>query len=301
MKVSEIAKRSGYEFCGDDFEIDSLRFAECAEKNSIAIVQKPDCIESVKARCVLAQPMLLNTDKTIIFAGDSLEYAAVKIARILQMENGAYIRTVKYRLCDEYYLGDNVVIGSNTYIGPNACIDNDVYIGDNCFISSNAHIGMGTVIKNGVKIGNGTTVGSDSFYHYYDDGLQEFEGIGNVVIEDEVSIGNNTTVQRGTFSDTIIGARSKIGNLIDIGHDVCIGHDCKIVSQTGIASNVNIGDYVTIYGQVGVSNNVCIGNKAVVYAKSLVTKNVNENRHISGMYARDHVEELKIQAKLRKL
>lgn len=152
-----------------------------------------------------------------------------------------------------------------------------------------------------VSIGDGTIIGAESFYHYFDNGLQEFEGLGTVIINDNVSIGSNTIIQRGTFSDTLIGARSRIGNLIDIGHDVFIGHDCKIVSQTGIASNVRIKNYVTIYGQVGVANGINIGNQAVVYAKSLVTKNIDDNQHVSGMYARDHIDELRIQAKLRKL
>lgn len=300
MRVSEIADRCGYEYCGEDLEVDSLRFAVCAGHNSIAIAQPADCIGEIEAQCILIQPALINTDKTIIFAGDSIEYAAVKIARLLQAEKGIRSRSVKYQQHDHYFIGEHTVIGKNTYVGPNACIDDDVIIGDDCFIAPNVHIGTGTIIHNGVRIGSGSFVGSDSFYHYYDDGLQEFEGLGVTMIREGVSIGNNTTIQRGTFSDTIIGARSKIGNLIDIGHDVCIGHDCKIVSQTGIASNVKVGNYVTIYGQVGVANHVTIGDKAVVYAKSLVTKNVNAGKHVSGMYARDHIEELRMQAKLKK-
>lgn len=301
MRISEIAKRSGCEFCGEDLEVDSIRFAECAGDNSIAIVVNQECANNIKAKCILVQPMLISTNKTIIFAGDSLELASVKIARILQEERAKHRKTMGYRRQGHFYSGENVTIGGNTFIGPNVCIDNDVIIGNDCYISANSHIGSGTIIKNGVKIGDGVTIGADSFYHYYDDGLQEFEGLGIVIIEDNVSVGNKTIIQRGTFSDTILGARSKLGNLIDIGHDVVIGHDCKIVSQTGIASNVRIKNYVTIYGQVGVANNVCIGEKAVVYAKSLVTKNVNDNQHVSGLYARDHAEELKIQAKLRRL
>ncbi len=301
MKVSEIAGRSGYGFCGKDMDVDSLRFAECAGESDIAIVKNSGCVEHLTARCILSRPMLISTDKTIIFAGDPLEYASVKIARILKECKEGHPRTEKYRLQDNFYLGENVSIGNNTYIGPNACIDHGAIIGNDCFISAHSHIGSGVIIKNNVKIGDGAIVGADSFYHYYDDGLQEFEGIGTVIIEDGVSIGSKTIIQRGTFSDTIIGTRCKIGNLIDIGHDVVIGHDCKIVSQTGIASEVRIKDYVTIYGQAGVANDVCIGDKAVIYAKSLVTKDVDDNHHVSGMYARDHAEELRIQAKLRNI
>lgn len=301
MKISEIAIQSGYEFCGDDIDVNSLRYAEYAEDNSIAIVKNTDCIEKIKAKCILLQPNIIKTDKSIIFVTDSIEFASVKIARILQENRGDFPQIVKYRQKDNFYFGENVSIGSNTVIGPNVCIDNNVVIGNDCYIAPNTHIGDGTIIKDYVKIGDGSTIGSDSFYHYYEDGLQEFKGMGSVIIEENVSIGSKTIIQRGTFSDTIIGTRSKIGNLIDIGHDVIIGHDCKIVSQTGIASNVKIGNYVTIYGQVGISNNVCIGERAVVYAKSIVTRHVKKNQNISGIYARNHVEELKMQAKLRRI
>lgn len=301
MKISEIAKKCDYEFCGQDLEADSLRFWYCAGQNSIAIVNSNVDIEKIKARCILVQPTLINTDKTIIYTTDPIEFASVKIARLLREDRCNDSCPIKYRLCDNYFLCDNVVIGQNTYIGPNTCIDNDVVIGDNCVISSNVHVGRGTVIHNAVKIGSGSFVGADSFYHYYDEGLKEFEGLGVVIISEDVSIGNNTTIQRGTFSDTFIGSRCKIGNLIDIGHDVSIGCDCKIVSQTGIASNVRIGNCVMIYGQAGIANDVIIGDRSVVYAKSLVTKNIKENQHVSGLYARDHAAELRIQAKLRKL
>ncbi len=301
MRISEIAKECGYEFCGDDIDVISIRFAECAGDDSIAIIKNPDCIDGIEAKCILIQPMLVKTDKSIIFAGDSLDLASMKVAGVLQKGISRYSQIAEYRQQKNYYVGKNVLIGKNTFVAPNVCIDNNVVIGDDCYISANSHIGSGVIIKNGVKIGDGSTVGADSFYHYYDDGLHEFNGLGTVIIEEDVSIGNKTIIQRGTFSDTIVGARCKIGNLIDIGHDVVIGHDCKIVSQTGIASNVRIRDYVTIYGQVGIANNICIGEKAIVFAKSVVTKDVNDGQHVSGMYAMDHVEELKLQAKLRRL
>lgn len=302
MKISEIAEKCGYQYCGNDYDVNLVREWNCADKNDIAIIKSDEYISETNANCILTEPTIIMTDKTIIYAADPIEYAAIRIALLLQSEKIQSDCQSQYVVKDNYYIGNNVVIGKNTYIGPNTCIDNDVIIGDNCNISSNVHIGKGTIINNGVKIGNGSFVGSESFYHYYDDdGLKEFEGLGIVIIEDEVYIGNNTTIQRGTFSDTIIGSRSKIGNLIDIGHDVCIGTDCKVVSQTGIASKVRIGNYVTIYGQTGISNNVVIGDRAIVYAKSLVTKSVKENQHVSGMYARNHTDELRIQAKIRRL
>lgn len=297
VKVSEIARLCGYGFCGEDMEAASVRFYDCAREDSIAIVHSLSEIERTKARCVLSVPCIVNTEKTVIYTYDPIELAAVNIANIMIRQNAA---PIKYQYVDHYYLGNRVIIGKDTVISPNVYIDDDVRIGEKCFISPNVHIGTGTLIKDNVTIGSGSVIGARSFYHYYDEALQAFDGIGNVVVESDVAIGNMTTIQRGTFSDTVIGKGSKLGNQVEIGHDVVIGRNTKIVSQTGIASKVSIGNEVLIYGQVGIANNIHIGDHATIYAKSLVTKNVRENQRVSGIYAQEHMEELKLQAKLRK-
>lgn len=301
MKISEIAMQLDYDFYGTDVDVISIKYAHAANSNEIAIIRKASEVDITVAQCVLSQPAMIKTDKTILYSSDPIEFAAVKIAHILIGERRENGKNTNYSMVDNYYIGENVYIGKNSYIAPNAYIDNNVSIGDNCYIAPNVHIGSGTQIRNGVRIGTGSMIGADSFYHYYDKGLKEFAGLGKVVIGEDVTVGNNTTIQVGTFSDTIIGARCKIGNLIDIGHDVCVGQDCKIVSQTGIASDVVIGDSVTIFGQVGIANGVTIGNNAIVYAKSLVTKSIMDGKRVSGIYARDHAEEVKTQAKIRRL
>lgn len=299
MRISELSKKCGYEFFGNDCIVRSIRFAQFAEEDSIAIVKDIYEIENTKAKCVLLEPTFVKTNKTVLFISDDLNIAMVRIAKAL-MENQdiCFKQYIKYEKEKDYYIGKNVNIEGNTVISPNVYIDNDVSIGENCYIEPGVHIGNGTIIGNDVYIGNGSSIGAKSFYHYYDKELLEFPGLGKVIIGDNVNIGNNTTIQRGTFSDTIIGQNSKIGNLIDIGHDVNIGINCKIVSQTGIASNVFIGDYVQIFGQVGISNNIRIGNYCQILAKSLVTKNVMDGKKVLGIFAREYSEELRIQAKL---
>lgn len=302
MKLSELAQRCGYEFYGQDMDVLSIRFSDCADTKSIAIIKNNKEIEQTAARCLLVKPTMLRTDKSLLFTSDSIDLASVKVANILyenEMEQNKHM--ISYKKVNEYYIGKNVEIGRQTYISPNVYIGNNVIIGEECVIEPNVKIGSNVIIGNKVYIAAGSCVGANSFCHYLEDGLKEFPGIGSTIISDEVHIGNNVTIQRGTFSDTYIGTACKIGNLIDIGHDVRIGNNCKIVSQTGIAGNVNIGEYVHIFGQVGISNNVTIGDYVTVYAKSLVTKDVLEYQRISGIYAREHIEELRIQAKIRKL
>ncbi len=303
MKARELATKCGYEFVGNDVEINSIRYSSVADANSLAIAKNAEEVANSNASCVLVSPSIIDTNKSIIYAADSLEFASVKAAQLLmEEENEPSFKRMRYTKYEEYYLGESVHIGNNTIISPNVYIGNNAKIGKNCYIEPNVHIGWGTVIGDDVYIGSGSSVGANSFYHYYDnDELKEFPGIGITKIHNEVNIGNNTTVQRGTFSDTVIHHGCKIGNLIEVGHDVEIGINCKIVSQTGIGSNVVIGNYVQIFGQVGIANNVNIGDYGVVFAKSLVTKNVLPGKKVSGMYAREHIEELKMQAKLRSL
>lgn len=300
MKVSQLVQLCGYEYVGQDIEVNSIKYANVATKDSIAVISDEKEIEKTKANCILLAPSIVDTKKTIIYTCDSIKVTIINLAKQLMLHKVQ--KKKPYQKKDNYFIGENVQIGKETFISPNVFIDDDVIIGNNCYIEPNVHIGERTIIRDNVYIGSGSSIGVKSFYHYYSENkLEEFSGIGIVIIQSNVSIGNGVTIQRGSFSDTNIGENCKIGNLIDIGHDVCIGRNCKIVSQTGIASNVKIGDFAQIAGQVAIYNNVIIGNNVTIYAKSLVTKNIDDNQIISGIYARKHIEEMKSLAKIRKL
>ncbi len=299
MKIYEIAEICGYEVCGTDCEINAMAYADAATKESLAIIRTEKEIFSTDAMAVLTEPRLVRTDKTLLMITDPLDVAAAKVADLLA-ENGEiklYDKPV-YHYVDGYYRADHVTIGEDTYISPNVFIGEDVVIGNRCRIAPNVQIRGSSVIGNEVCIEAGSVIGADAFCHYYYPDITSFSGIGRVVIEDNVKIGCHTVIQRGTFSDTVIRKGSKIGNLIDIGHDVRIGCNCKIVSQTGIASYVTVGNNVEIYGQTGIVNHVKVDDRAVIMAQSLVTKNVLAGEKVSGRFARKHDEELKRQAKI---
>ncbi len=302
MRIRKIAEICGYEICGTDCEIRTISYADAASEDSLAIIRKEKEIFSTGAGAVLTEPRFVQTDKTVLMVTDPLDVAAVKVAKLL-VENGDVKLYDKpaYSNVNGFFIAPNATIGENTIITPNVFIGEDVRIGSRCRIDPNVQIRGGSVIGNGVHIATGSVVGADAFSHYYDTDISSFSGIGRAVIEDNVEIGCHTVIQRGTFSDTLIGKGSKIGNLIDIGHDVRIGYNCKIVSQTGIAGYVIIGNEAVIYGQTGIANHVKVGDRAVVMAQSLVTKDVRASETVSGRYARKHVEELKKQAKIDKL
>ncbi|HOJ93587.1 MAG TPA: UDP-3-O-(3-hydroxymyristoyl)glucosamine N-acyltransferase, partial [Dictyoglomaceae bacterium] len=125
--------------------------------------------------------------------------------------------------------------------------------------------------------------------------------IGKVVIEDNVEIMGNSVIERGTLGETRIGKGTKLGSLVEIGHNVTIGESCIVVGQSGIAGSSKLGNNVVMAGQTGVADHVKVGNNVVILARGVVTKDIPDNVVVSGFPAMSHTEEMKIQALIRKL
>lgn len=304
MLASRIADELGYELLGEDFEIEGIAWCNSASANEIAVIRDKRELQNTKAKVVLSKPIITQTEKTLLITYENIECSLVKVCNSL-INNGIwldYSTPTKYKVTDRgFYVGEHCKISENAIIQPGAKIGDYVTICSECIIEPDVFVGSGTIIEKGVRIGSGSKIGISSFYHYYDDGqIKQFDGCGIVRIGKGTVVGCNTTIQRGTLADTIIGANNMIGNCIDIGHDVIIGDNCKIVSQTGIASDVTILNNVTIFGQAGVSNGVVIGNNVVVKGKSIVTKSVPDDVVIYGPFGRTYSEEMKLVAKVRK-
>jgi UDP-3-O-[3-hydroxymyristoyl] glucosamine N-acyltransferase len=205
-------------------------------------------------------------------------------------------------------IGDNVEIGDETVINP------FVYIGDDAQIGSQVEIYPNVTIREDVQIGNrviihcGAVIGSDGFgfatmgeqsaFRY-----RKIPQIGTVIVEDDVEIGANTTVDRATMTNraTLIKRGTKIDNLVQIAHNVTVGEDCCIAAQVGIAGSAELKDRVTIAGHGGAAGHLTVGEDTVILAKSAVTKDTPAGSHVSGFPARPHAQELRIQASLRKV
>ena len=172
-------------------------------------------------------------------------------------------------------VSDTAVIGAHTVVMPGVFIGNHVVIGEHCIIHPHVTIYDHTVIGNHVEVHAGTVIGSDAFYLngkknrpvWY----RKMPSCGNVIIEDEVEIGANCTIDRGVSSSTVIGRGSKFDNLVHIGHEVVIGSNCILAAQVGIAGGTTLGDGVTLWGQVGVNKTITIGDHAVVMGQAGVT------------------------------
>ena len=192
-------------------------------------------------------------------------------------------------------------VGERTQMHSSVVIGNNVKIGNDCIIYPNVVIGDRTVIGDNVIIQSNTVLGGDAFYYRKLNGnFDRLISVGNVIIENNVEIGNNCTIDRGVTDSTIIGEGSVLDNQIQIGHDTTIGKKCLIASLTGIAGCCIIEDEVTIWGQVGMASGVRVEKGTVLLGKTGVNKDLKTGTYF-GQLAEEFKEYLKKQSKLRKL
>lgn len=304
VTLSELAAALDYEFAGDPAApVGAIAFGEEARPGDLAVCRSEREVLETRANVVLTPPKVIKTGKTLLYSADPIELGAVRAAQAL-IRLGLlpdYSVPDQYAPCGQWMAGRECAIGEGTVIGPFCTIGSGVRIGADCVIDPYVWIGPGVELGNRVRVHAGARLGAPAFYHYGGGTIHSFSGVGTVRIADNVEIGCQSVIQRGTFSDTLIGAHSKLGDLVEIGHDVHIGCGCRIVSQAGLAGNAVVGDQVLIYGQAGVANYVRIGNRAVIMAKTSVTKDVAAGKTIWGPLGRERMEELRLQVKLRKI
>ena len=199
-------------------------------------------------------------------------------------------------------LGDGCSIGEGTMIGANVVIGAGVEIGAKCKLFPNVVVYAGSKLGDRVAIHGGSVIGSDGFgYVYRDNAHQKIPHVGRCIIEHDVEIGANTTVDRGSIGDTVIGAGTKIDNLVQIAHNVRVGRLCLIVAQAGIAGSAVLEDGVVIGGQAGLAGHITIGKGAKIAAQAGVFGDIPVGETWSGYPARPHKEALRAQAALFKI
>jgi len=201
------------------------------------------------------------------------------------------------------YLGENVNVGNNTKIFPQVFLGDNVKVGNNTIIHPGVKIYKDCVIGNNVTIHAGVVIGSDGFGFapQADGSFKKVPQIGNVVIEDDVEIGANTTIDRATIGSTIIKAGVKLDNLVQIAHNVEVGNNSVIAAQAGVSGSTKLGKAVMVGGQAGIVGHLQIGDGAKINAQSGVSKSIEPGKAVTGSPAHDYTATLRSQALSRNL
>lgn len=304
MELSKISDGLQLDIIGDeDIQIFGIGYAVTAKKNDIGIVfDRQEALHSA-AKVILTNKFFLAMDKTILLCHSGV----LRMAKVIADKLVAYGECYDYGKLESYswhdggfLLGENSFIGEGTSIGALSTIGSNVHIGSRCRIGESVYIGAGTIIGDNVTIRPGAKIASPAFFMYDRHTANDFVGFGRVKIGNNVSVGTNSIIQRGTFADTVIDDDTGVGDSVVIGHDVRIGKKCRIVSQSGIAGRTVLDNNVEVLGQVGIAEKIYIGEGATIKAKSLVSKNIASHEVISGLYGRRHIDEMRLQAKLRR-
>ena len=319
MKLREIGDRLGCRLEGDgDIEIHRVAGIEDAGAGDLTFFSNPKYAWALK-----------RTAASAVIAGDQAEGAPCAVLRA-RHPYLSFAKAVElfadpwrpapgvHRLADVAasatigegasigafaVVGDGARIGARTIVHPHVTIGRDAQVGDDCVIHSRVSIRERVQIGNRVVLQDGAVVGSDGFgfartpegAHY------KIPQIGRVLIDDDVEVGANATIDRPAVGATRIGAGTKIDNLVQIAHGVTIGRDVLLAAQVGIAGSTTIEDRVTLAGQVGVSGHHTIGRGATLAAQAGVFGDIPAGATWSGYPARPHKEALRAQAALFKL
>ena len=204
-----------------------------------------------------------------------------------ELQNSENKKFNKVKFGHNVLLGSKVKIGKNSIIGHNTIIESNVIIGDNCVIGNNVLIKNSIIGKN-VTILDSSIIGKKGFGFFPEKNKNfRYPHIGIVIIEDDVEIGCNNTIDRGSLSNTVIGRNTFIDNQVHIAHNVEIGKNCIITGQVGFAGSSKIGNNVKIGGQAGISGHIKIGNNVEIGGGSGVIKNIPDNSKVMGYPAKE--------------
>ena len=200
-------------------------------------------------------------------------------------------------------VGPGVRIGARTVLHPHVTIERGASVGDDCEFHAQASVREACVIGHRVVLQNGAVIGSDGygFARRQDGSHEKIPQVAPVVIEDDVEVGANSTIDRPAIGETRIGAGTKIDNLVQVAHGVKIGRHALLAAQTGIAGSTVLGDGVVMAGQSGATGHIHLGAGAIVGAKSAVTKDVAAGAHVAGIPAGDVAEWRETAVLIRRL
>jgi UDP-3-O-[3-hydroxymyristoyl] glucosamine N-acyltransferase len=317
-EISELV--GGKIFGNENIEIENVSRIYEAAKNDLTFLYLPNYVKhlsTTKAAVVIIKPTIEKTRDDIVYIevknpDIALQKVIIKYFSSKNKLNGiSKLASIhpSAKIGSNVSIGKNVVISANCSIGDNTVIYHnsvvleDTSIGSDCLIFPNVTLTFGNVIGNNVIIHSGTVIGSDGFGYFPNEKGEytKVPQIGNVVIEDNVELGSNVSVDRAAMGSTKIMEGTKIDNLVQIAHNVEIGKHTAISGQSGIAGSAKVGDHCVFGGQVAVSGHIEIGNQVMMGGKSGASKSIPGPGKYFGVPAKEIRAAFKEEAHIRNL
>lgn len=308
MTVAELAERLGGQLYGPGRQtvrgVNTLRDASPQEVSFLTEEKQHPLLADCQAAAVLVSGQMANCRPAQIVVGNvqkALIEALTLFARPVTVWKGVHPTAVVEpdAVLEEgvgigpcAYIGHGVRIGAHTEIGAHCSIGDRTQIGSHCRLDSHVVVYHDCRIGNFCILQSHCTIGATGFGYVFLEGRHQLiPHNGGVVLEDGVEIGANSCVDRAKFGQTVIGAGTKIDNLVQVGHNVRIGRMCLLAGQVGLAGSVVLGDGVVLAGQVGVADHITVGQGTIVGAASVVVENVEPGRRVWGAPAQDLSDE----------
>lgn len=313
MRLGDLAEQLGVELRGDgDVAIEGIAPLHLASAGSLSFVANPryrSAAQHGAASALLVTPdlrelpgNLLITPNVYLALARALEVFHPRERRAAGIHPTAVVAASAW-IHASASIGPLCTVGERTRIGAGTVLTAGIHVGDDCTVGEGGWFHPGVVIREGTVVGDrvilqpGCVVGGDGFgFAPTRDGWVKIPQVGHVVLEDDVELGANTTIDRATLGETRIGRGAKIDNLVQIAHNVSVGPHCAFAAQVGIAGSTRVGTWVQLGGQVGVVGHISIGDKARIGAQSGVPGDIPAGAEVTGRPPVPHRDFLKIKA-----
>lgn len=317
IPLSRIASLVEGSLEGEEVTITGVNTVDSAREGDIVFVEGPELLplgEASPAAALIVPPVARTRAKPIIVTEDP-RLAFSKVLALFAPQRslpqgihptaviGANARVAPGASIGAHaYVGGNATIEEGAIIHPLAYVGQDAIVGAHTEVHPQAYIGDRVVIGRGCTIHPGAVIGSDGFGYHFESGRhRKIPQIGTVIIEDDVTVGANSTIDRATIAATIVGAGTRIDDNVHIAHNCVIGRHCLFAGQVGIAGSTRIGDYVVMGGQVGVNDHISICSNVMVGAQAGIFSDITEPGTYSGYPAKPHTGQLRVLAAQQKL
>lgn len=320
IPLQDIVSSVGGEIVGDLAEqvvgVAKIETAGPGELTFLANAKYQKYLESTHASVIVVPRDTPDMPGKTLIRTDDPYFTFMRIVRMFNPEEplidpGVHPSAIVHEsssLESDVRLGAYVVVGKNCKIGcrsilmPGVIIGNGAVIGEDCVLHAHVSIRENVILGNRVVIHDGTVVGSDGFgFAPHAGSFHKIPQVGTVVIEDDVEIGANTTIDRATLGETIIRQGTKLDNLIQVAHNCQIGEHTVIAAQAGLSGSTKIGKYVRVGGQAGFAGHLEVADGAAVGAQAGVTKSISSGQVVFGTPANPVKEEFRLHAMIKRL